>query len=134
MSTLREHLKKAHESIATHHRTMSKCHGDAMGKAVAGNPEHEFHKGARAAHDAAADAHDQMCQECMKVTGDELNKNTADLVKRLEHLENTIQPTRVSAVAPNAPGVRAVPRAGQQPIPDRPNVPIQFEKLVAIEE
>lgn len=51
-----------------------------------------------------------------------------------EAIGNTIVPTGVSAVAPNAPGVRAVPRAGQQPIPVKPNVPDNFQKLVAIDD
>ena len=136
MSKLSDHLAKAHELMATHHRAMSKCHGEAMGKAVAGNPEHTFHKSAMTAHDAAAEQHDRMCQECSKVAADELNKVASpELEKRLAHLENSLVPNRVSAVTPTALGVTAVPRGGQRSMNEaRPAVPVQFEKLVSIEE
>jgi hypothetical protein len=119
--TVREHLTKAHEAIAQHHRAMSKCHKAAIGKAEAGNPDREFHKVAAAAHDQAADAHDAMCEDCAKAVADDLNKTMP-------------WPTGLSAVAPNAPGIRAVPRGGQPQIPARPNVPIEFSDLIKIEE
>jgi hypothetical protein len=80
--------------------------------------------------------HEKAMTMCAKADeSDDLNKSgtVADLVKRLTALENTVQPTNVSAVAPDRFGLRAVPRYGQQPIPERPNVPVEFEKLVAIE-
>jgi hypothetical protein len=114
-----EDLAKFHQAASTHHRSMSKLHGDAMGKAVDGNPEHQFHKGAAAAHSAAADSHDEMCQACHKATADSLNK---------------MVPTQVSAVTPTPPGVRAVPRFGQREVPEKANVDPQFAKLVAVDE
>jgi hypothetical protein len=147
-----EHMRKTHAGLAgghrataEHHRTMSKCHGTAMGKAVAGDPQHMFHKSAKEAHDAAAEDqdrraayHDQMaedCEEAKKVAGDgDLSKGAGDLLKRLEVVESTVIPLRVHGVTPNAPGVTAVPRAGSRQMPEKPNVPIAFEKLVVIEE
>jgi hypothetical protein len=148
-----EHMRKthaglagAHRANAEHHRIMSKCHGAAMGKAVAGDPQHMFHKSAKEAHDTAAEDqdsraayHDQMaedCEESKKVAGDsDLSKGASDLLRRLEIVENTVVPSRVHGVTPNAPGITAVPRAGSRPMPtEKPNVPIEFEKLVVIEE
>jgi hypothetical protein len=124
-----------------------------MGKAVAGDPQHTFHKEAKGHHDAAAEDqdafaedqdsraayHDQMAEECSKagkVAGDaDLNKAASpEFEKRLAHLEKTVVPTKISGVVPTVPGVTAVPRAGQRPVGDRPAVATQFSKLVEIEE
>lgn len=43
-------------------------------------------------------------------------------------------PSSISAVTPDNPRFRAVPRGGQQPVPEQPNVPLEFQKLVAIDE
>jgi hypothetical protein len=161
-----EHMRKTHAGIAgghraaaehargvaEHHRAMSKCHGAAMGKAVAGDPQHTFHKEAKGHDDAAAEAHDafaedqdsrsayheQMAEECSKaakVAGDaDLSKGSPELLRRLEIVEGTIIPTKISALTPTAPGVRAVPRAGQRAFADKPVVATQFSKLVEIEE
>ena len=118
MSTVREHLQKVHRVIAEHHREMSKCHGAAMDKAVAGDVHHEFHNAAQAAHNVAADEHDALCEECAKAIASDLQK---------------LVPTRVSAVAPTAP-VRAVPRTGQRTIPLSEMVDPEFAKLVAMDE
>ena len=120
MSKVSEHLAGLHKAASSFHRTMTKCHGDAMGKAVAGNSEHDFHKAAAAAHEQAADQHDQMCEECSKAIVADLNK---------------LVPTNVSAVTPTPPGVRAVPRAGQRPIEEaKPVVEAQFAKLLTVDE
>ena len=51
-----------------------------------------------------------------------------------EAIGNTIVPTGVSAVTPNRPGISAVPRGGQPTPAAKPNVPDQFQKLVAIDD
>ena len=119
MSKVSEHLAKFHQAASAHHRAMAKCHKTAIGKAVDGNPEHQFHKTAAEAHDQAADSHDQMCQACQKAIEDSLNK---------------VQPTLVSAVAPDNPNYRAVPRAGQRPVAERPNVDDEFVKALGLSE
>jgi len=147
-----EHMRKPHAGLAggyranaMFHRGMSKCHGAAMGKAVAGDAQHTFHKEAKQMHDDAASDQDQRaayhddmgekCEQAKKVAGDaDLSKASNDLLRRLEIVENTVQPTRVSAVTPTAPGVNAVPRAGQRQFMEKPVVPVQFAKLVEIEE
>jgi len=143
----------SHRADAAREKTLSKCHSEAMMGKAAGDPQHTFHTVAKAAHDASgiahtdaaadqdrrAQYHDDMAQECIKaakVAGDDdLSKGTSDLLRRLEIVEGTIVPTRVAGVVPTAPGVTAVPRAGQRAIGngEKPNVPVQFEKLIAIE-
>jgi hypothetical protein len=116
MSTVREHLKKAHEAIAMHHREMVKCHTAAMGKNT--DPHHEFHKAAAAAHTAAAETHEEMCNDCQKAADSELTK---------------LVPTNVSGVTP---GFRAVPRSGQREIPAagaKPNVDSEFQDMFKVE-
>jgi hypothetical protein len=116
MATVREHLKKAHEAIAEHHRSMSKAHNAAMAKESMGTHQHDFHKTAAAHHDAAAAAHETMLDECQKAAD-------ADLTK--------LVPTSVSAVVPNR--VVAVPRPGQQPVA-KANVPTEFSHLFQVED
>lgn len=114
--TIREHLQKAHSFMAEHHREMSKCHSAAMGKA---DGMGEFHKSAMAAHEAAADQHDEMASECEKAT-------SAELAKMI--------PTRVSAVTPTAP-VRAVPRHGQRDLATlAADIDPMFKALVTVDE
>jgi hypothetical protein len=144
------HIKQTHAGIAgglrkeaEHHRNMSNFHMAALGKA-AGD---DFHKCAKAEHDdmatdreTRAKYHDDMMSECDKalktLTADDLNKNAPDdLAKRVTALENTVIPTRVSAIAPENPNLRTVTRTGQRQIGEaQPAVPVQFEKLVLIEE
>jgi hypothetical protein len=143
------HIKQTHAGIAgglrkeaEHHRNMSNFHKAALGKAVGD----DFHKCAKAEHDdmatdreTRAKYHDDMMGECDKAlkafTADDLNKNAPDdLAKRVTALENSIVPTRVSAVVPTVPGVTAVPRSGQRQFSEKPIVATQFQKLVEVEE
>jgi hypothetical protein len=124
----REHLGKAHGMIAEtlrddaqHHRDSAENHKTAMGKAVAGNPEHEYHKAQHAEHtanaarlDEQAAAHEAECEACSKATEDELNK---------------LVPSNFSIVTPNAPNIRAVPRAGQKDV-STPQLEPAFAKIL----
>jgi hypothetical protein len=94
-------------------------------------------------HKASAANLRDCAAKCMKADdADDLSKSDVSkrlelidqLRKRLEHLEGQIVPSRVSAITPNAPGARAVPRAGQPAFDSKPQVPTQFAKLVEIEE
>jgi hypothetical protein len=140
-------LKKCLEKCAQHedtHHEMEQGMADehnAMQKAAGTADAH--HGRMAALHQHKATTHEQYAadlreaaEKCKKAADDELGKNTGDVIRRLDALENAVVPTRISAVTPNAPGVTAVPRAGGRPMPtqEKPNVPIQFEKLVSIEE
>jgi hypothetical protein len=104
-------------AIANHHAEIKKATGSE-----------EFHKKEIARHEIMLAHHEDGMAECEKAA------EVADLAKR-EH-ENTLRPTGgVSAVTP---GVRAVPRAGQQPPPaakvaEKPNVPAEFEDMFKVE-
>jgi hypothetical protein len=112
MATVREHLKDAHSAMAGFHRSMQKCHTDAMGKAE--DPHHAFHKAAAKNHQDAADAHDAMCNECAKAADGDLNK---------------LVPTQISGVTPDNPTrVTAVPRFGAPPL-QKSDVDPEFAKL-----
>lgn len=109
---------KAAECYAEHKQSgMEESHAGRMG---------DLHKGSAAnLRECAA--------KCMKADeADDLSKAASeDFVARLEKLENTIVPSGVSKVTPNAP--RAVPRFGSAPM-QRPAVPLAFEHLSRIEE
>ena len=143
MGKVADHLKSFHKHAAERHDTLHACYSKiaSFGKAAKsqmkdgdGESLDDCLQKIADTHEAAAEFHRDAMAECSKIAGGDLNKGESDLLKRLEHLENQVVPSRVSAVTPNAPGVRAVLRTGQMPMSARPNVPIQFEKLVAIEE
>jgi hypothetical protein len=118
--TMKEHLARTHAAIAEHHRAMAKCHSEAMGKAA--DAQRTFHKTAQAHHEAAAEEHDGLCQECEKAAAAE------------ELAKNQVVPSRVSAVAP-PPNLRSIPRFGHPEAAAGPaNVPMQFQKLVQVDE
>ncbi len=144
MGKLSERLARAHGQLADRCDTVDKCLGKIIGmaKASKSDPKPDDEDGLcgnlekiRSAFAAGAKFHREEMTECSKISDGDLTKGTSDLVKRIEHIENTLVPTRVSAVTPNAPGVTPVPRTGMRPIGngERPNVPTQFEKLIAIE-
>jgi hypothetical protein len=117
-----------HHKLAASHKTMMDEHEE-------GTPAHLHHKTAHEAHSAISEFH-KACME--KSVGDDMNKGTvpASLESAvqavfLKMFGNAVMPTNVSAVAPPN---RAVPRPGMQPVPERPNVPEQFAKLVAVDE
>jgi hypothetical protein len=120
--TIREHLQKAHQAIAQSHRALSKCHSAAMAKESMAPDEKQFHKSASAAHDEAASAHDAMANDCAKAAEGDLNK---------------LIPDGISGLAPERPafGITAVPRYGAPAAAAaaRPDVPLEFSKLVEIE-
>lgn len=139
MGRVADHLRKFHGHAAEHHEGLAKCYGKVASFGKAKKSEMKDGEGDSLAeclqkiadmHEAAADFHRGMADECMKVTDDSLDKNSSELLKRLEHLEGQLVPSRISAVAPNAP--RAVPRYGARDIPARPEVPLQFQHLVQI--
>jgi len=125
MATVKEHLQKMHQAMSDHHTLMAKCHSTAMGKAVAGDVNHEYHKTSAALHEAAASSHDEMCETCVKGT------DVIDLAKRGDQVQPL--PPGLSRLAPNAPRVTAVPRHGH-PVAAAANVPAQFAKLVSTED
>lgn len=142
-----------HKMYAQHHTEKAQIHFDhheahaSMAKHHAEGPEHEFHKSKAALHEAAHESHVKLAayhEKMQKASADELNKGTVELPASLEDavksvflkmFGNTVMPSNVSGITPDRPGApRMVPRAGMQPIPETPNVPFEFQKLVAIED
>jgi hypothetical protein len=98
----------------------------------------------------ASGSYAEHCQACAKeaadaekAAGDAMNKAASgvaptaleEAVRRtfLKMYGNTLMPTAVSAVAPNRPGLTAVPRFGA-PSPAVPDVPLEFQKLVSVDD
>lgn len=138
MSTMREHLAGLHKREAQHH-VHKAAHHAAVGEHYQKLAGHigksetteaskdsagilaelaSLHESLSAEHTSMSAHHHEMMEECSKAADGDLNK---------------LVPTQVSAITPDRPGIRAVPRAGQQPIPERPNVPEAFEHLAAID-
>jgi hypothetical protein len=123
MSKVSEHFAKFHGSESTFLRGLCKLCDDAMGKmdkAVAGGQVHAALKAAKNMLEARASEHDGMLEECNKVIESDLQK---------------LVPTNISVVTPDAPGVRAVPRAGQRSVEEaKLAIDPQFAKLIAVDE
>jgi hypothetical protein len=120
--TVREHLAHFHKSAAATHRALAEAHGVAMAKESLGDDAQEFHKSCADVHAGAANWHDNAFAECSKAAEGDMNK---------------VVPTGVSVVHSAAPeGITGVPRTGSRPMPAReePNVPLEFQKLVAIDD
>ena len=118
--TAQKFLKAQH----TFHKTAAASHETSAGDFERDSSEHAHHSTMAAAHTAAADSCLACMEECSKVVW-------SDLFKAAERAEPVASP--ISAVTPTLPGVTAVPRAGQRQF-EKPVVPVQFAKLVEIEE
>jgi hypothetical protein len=137
MSTMREHLadmhkrhQQHHELKATVHKTMAthfkklaghftktevtEAEKDAHGTLEALSNEHDT---LWQEHSDLAEYHEQQMEACSKAMDSDLNK---------------LIPTQVSGVTPERP--RAIPRHGQPAVPAAPNVPLEFMKLVTVDE
>ncbi|SRR5713226_7351642 len=130
-----------HKFYHGHHDEIAKTHATMKDHFEEGTPEHTHHKDKHATHVAARNYHKRMLE---KTAGDEMNKAAGDSVPAyledavkavfLKMFGNVLQPTAVSAVAPNRPGITAVPRGGQPEIPAKPNVDPRFEHLTKIDD
>jgi hypothetical protein len=121
--------------------------------------QHAFHKAACADHEAngeqesngfamhktAMDACANKMEMCSKSEEDELGKNftspkdlqavvdaavASAMLKALGVLGDRIRPDGIRGVIPDRPGIRIVPRAGQQESIAKAAVPVEFSKLV----
>jgi hypothetical protein len=121
MAKVSEHLLDLHQKACADRTEAINNHQSAMEEEKAmGSGQRSFHKAEIARHQKALDYHTAKMEECSKAIISDMNK---------------VQPTLVSAVAPDAPGIKAVPRAGQRPIEEaKPQVEAQFAKLVAVDE
>ena len=133
-------VSEFHKLYHAHHDQRISDHEEAMDAEEKGSSRHAFHKRSIARHEPLRDFHKNAME---KAVTDELNKadRSADISATVENavaayfakISDKLIPTLVSAVTPNRPGVIAVPRAGAQAIPERPNVPEEFLKLAEVE-
>jgi hypothetical protein len=92
---------------------------------------HAFHKSMVENPDDAEAHHKTAMEACAKDMADCEKAAIADTLEKVRERDNAVvEIPGLSRVAPNAPGVVAVPRAGQPAVPSRPNVPLAFQKLV----
>ncbi len=140
-SSMKQHLADVHKKIAAHHANESLSHANRaqhfkkLAAHIGKSEVTEATKDSAAILAALAGEHEEMSQEhdnmaayhadcqekCRKAT------DTEDLTK-LAPL-----PPGMSALTPSKPGIIAVPRAGQQLVPEKIPVPAEFEKLADIE-
>jgi hypothetical protein len=151
-----KHFERAaqhHATLAKDHRTIASTARGSMKKAAKADGMEELDIESLAefleqfieSHDAIADEHEEMSEHCMKCSlaakeaekadSGDLGKSFSNpalqgLIKKLvaEEIGNTVRPMNVSIVAPNRPGLVAVPRAGAPAIPET-HVDPQFQKL-----
>jgi hypothetical protein len=137
MSKVSAHLEKVHSHLAAHHSELAACYKTVadFGKASGGKSDMEHGDALReclgkiaAQHEATSAFHTKMAGECQKAI------EASDLEK------TGIEPTRVSAIAPDAPpNVRAVVRTGGPPMPVQAHAApspggIDFNKFLGIDE
>jgi hypothetical protein len=126
-----EHLKGMHEELAKFHKGRAAFYGKVAGshgKAEMNDGDSVFDHLADD-HQAQAEIHESCAAACGKAMDD------TDLTKRGRELV----PTEIGGVTPDNPYyVRMVPRPGAPQAPGGGNgtvkVPLEFEKMVAIEE
>src|SRR2546430_2447611 len=128
MSRVSQHLHGLHKAMHQDRTDAIANHQAALEKAAAMEPAGgtmtTFLKAEIDRHQKAADHHSAAMEECGKAIAAE------DLTKRGDGLE----PTRISAIAPERAEVRMVARVGGPPVPEQPLVAEGFEKLVSIED
>ena len=144
MSTVRQHLQTLHTNLADHHQKKTEHHAKMashfakLAKHLGKTETTEAAKDSKGILEALASEHEEMSQHhagqvefhhaqiegCMKGMDSDLEKRA-----------NQLQP--LNGISGVTPGVRAVPRPGQQPVnkaPEKPNVPLEFQKLFTVEE
>ena len=105
--TVGEHIVKA---VSAHNQRMIAIHKSSMK-----DPE-SYHEAAMASHEQC----DKEMGACLKAI------EAADLYKSQQVVPHEISATYSPTFA--------VPRPGQPPMQAKPNVPLQFQKLVAVDE
>jgi hypothetical protein len=102
--------------VGEHHVKCAKAHQAAMDGEDEGTSRHDFHKSMMAEHTA-------MAETCLSALKTVKAAGAGD--------DDALVPTLVSAVTPNHPDIRAVPRFGMRPIPT-PDVDAEFGKIFGI--
>jgi hypothetical protein len=114
------HLEAFHKAAAEHHGEMVDAHQAAMAKGQDSSMT-AFHKAASSSHEKMQDFHATAVEECQKALTDSLGKEGDRIV-----------PDQVRGVITSFPTM--IPRAGAPAEPVRPNVPVEFQDLVKIDD
>jgi hypothetical protein len=135
MSRASEHIaSEVHRADAKHHRAMAKSKRNRATIARAMHKEAGMSADTQSSHSRMADAldheaelheahadhHEDAAEKCDKAAGDSMNKIVPDGISGINRFP--------------AGGITPVPRYGAPDRSQKPNVPIEFEKLVSIEE
>jgi len=103
--------------------SMGKAHDDGLAKLA---------EAVAAEHSGMSEEHTQMADDCAKCAKSIFDAFKAEEPDELQKARGNLMPTEVSAVAPTAPGLTMVPRAGQR-IESGVRVPKEFAHLTKIE-
>jgi hypothetical protein len=121
MATMKAHLSDVHNRLAKHHAAVAGHYQD-LAACIAKASNDEATKDSKCALEGLAREHEDMAQfhadcseRCAKAADADMNK---------------MLPTSISAVVPDHPSVRAIPRFGQKSVPGSPNVDPLFARLV----
>jgi hypothetical protein len=115
-------VKEALASIVRHHSVGAEAHKTMLDNCEKDSPEADFHK-------TMCESHLATGEKCARAAMSFKTDSDA-MGKAFDALE----PSNISGVAPAPPGVRMVPRAGAPAQSDRAPVPLQFEKMVSVED
>jgi hypothetical protein len=118
-----KHVKALRTHLAERETAHAKLHKEAMDCEEEGSTTHTFHKGAM--EQCMKDAGHHV--EQAKTISDAMNRKAAGLSD-----DDELEPTRVSAIAPDAPLVRAVARPGMRELPAENN-PL-YQKIFGTDE
>jgi hypothetical protein len=112
------------KDLGAHFAAVSSAHADLADTCEADSPAQQAHQSIAASCGDMADK----CQQVLKTLATEFEKT-------FERDYSQAVPTNVSAVAPNAPGIVAVPRPGAPPAASvKPNVAPEFQKVFSIDD
>jgi hypothetical protein len=139
MASMKEHLaefhskeSKLHAAKAEHHAALA-GHFGQLAKCMAKSTFTEATKDSEGILEALAAEHAEQSQQHTEMSA--YHAECADKCsKAMDSDLSKLTPTSISGIAPERPGLRAIPRIGQREIPTRLPVDTQFEKLFAIDD
>jgi hypothetical protein len=122
--SIQSRVRDFHTKAAGFHSTMARAHSDMAKADGMSEGDSDFHHTAADAHTVMGEYHLQCC----KSVDSDFEKAFGSAGDRMMPM-----PEGLSVITPTAPGVTAVPRAGQRNIA-APQVDEAFRKLVMIDE
>jgi hypothetical protein len=129
--TVKTHLRNFHLQKAVHHASMAdQCNGLAE---QLGGSESDLDKSLGDSFGKMADAHNSQAEYHKAAAASMADSSKAAGMS--EDDLNRIVPDNVRGIMPQeAPQLRAVPRHGSPELVDVKGVPVEFQKLISVEE